>query len=520
MSFEPGRIRLQRKLTVVGVPKPVLISLLFYIATLMATQTVYGVSFLPVRWIALGILTLISFVYWLLGRIPRKGGGEVRHDPVMVFVYLGATLLSVAFAENHEFSGLRWMTQGMLILSCMVFLRGTFNPEKMEGLLLPLKVVSLSLLLISLIFPAPLNVYDNPYFRGAMGDSNSFGHASAICALVYLQGAVTGKRRGWRIIQSMVAGIAMVMLVQSAARSSMAAFLAGFILISYYFGLTRSLLSKGVILLVVAFLVASPGMHEKIGSFIAKEDRDMERQAKATPMEMYFKSGFLPGHLFATRERLWSEAWKGFLERPVLGWGFGANANIPKEWSIGPTGFGLTRDLTNDLLFTLEGSGCVGFLGYLALMFSILRRSPTRPEILLIRKGVKKQTYSSPIKLANNSFHPKASTSMPQKYDVPGRDEDGKIMEDLTWSRACVHSQMYILAVSLFVLFFFDGSAFSAGSLISAIFWISAGAASLTRTEFAADERMNRKIRKELEDSRGQGFRGSNIPGRRNEGWP
>jgi hypothetical protein len=91
-------------------------------------------------------------------------------------------------------------------------------------------------------------------------------------------------------------------------------------------------------------------------------------------------------------------------------------------------------------------------------------------------------------------------------------------MEDVTLSRAYVHSQMYILSASLFVLFFFDGSAFSAGSLISAIFWISAGAASLTGMECAPDERMNRKIRSGLEDSRGQGFKGFNIPGRRNEG--
>jgi len=435
----------------------------------------------------------------------------------MVFVYLGATLLSVAAAENYEFSGLRWVTQGMLILSCMVFLRGTFNPERVEDLLLPLKVISLILLLISFVFPAPLNVYDNPYFRGAMGDSNSFGHVSAICALVYLQGAITAKKGSWRIVQSVVAALAIIMLIRSSARSSVAAFLAGFILISYYFGLTRSLLSKGVILLVLAFLVASPGIHEKIGSFIAKEEREGKKQSKSVGLEMYLKSGFLSGSVFVTRERLWSEAWGGFLQRPVLGWGFGANANIPKEWAIGPTGFGVTRDLTNDLLFTLEGSGLVGFLGYLALMVSILKQSPTRQEILLIRKSVKKESDASSMKWGYRFSHGKASSSIPEEFTGSARGGDNRNMEDWALSRAYVHSQMYILSVSLFVLFFFDGSAFSAGSLISAIFWISAGAASLTRMEFAADERMSRKIRRGLEDSRGQGFRGSHIPGSRTE---
>jgi hypothetical protein len=42
---------------------------------------------------------------------------------------------------------------------------------------------------------------------------------------------------------------------------------------------------------------------------------------------------------------------------------------------------------------------------------------------------------------------------------------------------------MYILSVSLIVLFLFDCSAFSAGSIISAIFWMSAGAAGLLHSD-------------------------------------
>lgn len=506
MNYDRREGRLSKKLALVAIPTPVLISLLFYIVTLTATQTIYGLPFLSLRWVALGTLTVVSFIYWLLGRIPRKSEGDDRGNPIAVFVYLGATLLSVATAENYEFSGLRWMTQGMLILSCMVFLRGIFNPEKMEDLLLPLKVISLILLLISFVSPAPLNVYDNPYFRGAMGDSNSFGHVSAICALVYLLGAITAKKGSWRTVQSVLAALAIIMLIRSGARSSMAAFLAGFILISYYFGFTRSLLSKAVILLVVAFLVASPGLHEKIGSFMAKEGREGEKHSKAIALEMYLKSGILLGSVFATRERLWSEAWEGFLQRPVLGWGFGANANIPREWTLGPTGSYMTRDVTNDLLFALEGGGLVGFLGYLALMVSILKCSPTRQEILIIRKSVKKESDSSSMKWGYRFSHGKPSRSIPGEFAGPGRGGDNRNMEEWALSRAYVHSQMYILSVGLFVLFLFDGSAFSAGSLISAIFWISAGATNLTRREFAADERINhREFLRGVKGPRAQG---------------
>jgi hypothetical protein len=42
---------------------------------------------------------------------------------------------------------------------------------------------------------------------------------------------------------------------------------------------------------------------------------------------------------------------------------------------------------------------------------------------------------------------------------------------------------MYILSISFLALFMFDCGAFSAGSIISAIFWMSAGIAALLHSE-------------------------------------
>lgn len=507
MSSEPEEGQYPRTKSLTSIPKPILVSLLFYIGTLAATQTIYGRPLMSLRWVALGVLTLFSFIYWLLGRIAREDRVGHRGDPVVVFIYLGATLLSVAAAENFKFSGLRWMTQGMLIVSCMVFLRGTFNPGKMEDLLVPLKVVGLILLLLSFLLPAPLNIYDNPYFRGAMGDSNSFGHVSAICTLIFLQGAITGRSRSGRVLQWAVAALAMIMLIRSGARSSMAAFLVGFIIINYYFRLSRSLLTKGILFLVLAFVLASPTIYEKMGSLVTKEDWKMEKESGAVAFETYFKTGLLPVSLFPTRERLWSEAWEGFMRRPILGWGFGANSDIPDKWSIKPTAVGMTRDITNDMLFILEGSGLVGFLAYLALIFSILRQSPTRQELLLIRSSLRRRKglFSIPA-----DAEAPVSKNLPGLWPDdgrPGKGGAGNTLDELTVSKAYVHLQMYILSVSLFVLFLLDGSAFSAGSLISAIFWVSAGAANLTRTEVVAGERIDRRVMNGLKNSRGQGFK-------------
>lgn len=507
MNSNPERVEYFRAKSLTTIPKPIFVSLLLYIGTLAAMQTVYGLELMTLRWVALGSLTFISFVYWLLGRIPQKGRMEYRRDPVMVFIYLGATLLSVATAENFEFSGLRWMTQGMLILSCMVFLRGTFNPERMGNILLPLKIISLTLLGVSILFPAPPTVYENPYFRGAMGDSNSFGHISAICALIYLQGSIKSRNRKWQILQIVAAAFAIIMLIRSGGRSSMVAFLVGLVLINYYFGLTRSLLAKSGVFIMAALILASPMLQSRAIEFITKERNRDNSPSQITGIEGYIKAGLLPAGVFATRERLWIEAWQGFVQRPFLGWGFGANADIPKEWSIGPTSFGLRGgDITNDVLFTLEGSGLVGFLAYLALMFSILRRSPTRQQILMARRRFRGETRLDLLPLTDHNSTSKRPTLSRQKPDLSLSDEDNNISENIEISIYYAHSQMYILCVSLFSLFFFDGSAFSAGSLFSALFWISAGAASLTKTEPVASERINHRVMKGFKGSSGQGF--------------
>jgi O-antigen ligase len=490
----------------IGIPGPVIFSLLLYIGTLAATQTVYGGKFMSIRWVALGAFTLVSFIYWLFSRIPRKGRTGYHGDAAIVFIYLGATLLSVAIGENYQFSGLKWLTQGMLILSCMVFLRGSLKPERIGELLLPLKIVCFVLLLVSIWFPAPLNLYENPYFRGAMSDSNSLGHVAAICALVYLQGAITGRNNNWRIFQLAVSTLAIVILIRTGARSSMAAFIVGLVLMNFCFSLTRSILAKAALFLFAALILASPMLQSKAMQFIAKEDRKKIEPSLNSSIERYIQGGLGPDSLLSTRERLWSEAWEGFKRRPFLGWGFGANADISKKWSIGPASFGMIRDVTNDLLFTLEGSGLVGFLAYLGLMFSILRLFPTRQQLILLRKRFVIEAPQVPLPVAAYDSISKRKTPF-----RPGAEHththQGQIFSGaLALSKANVHSQMYILSVSLFVLFFFDGSAFSAGSLISAIFWISAGMANLGRKEVSVSEGINHQLKKGFKGSRNHGI--------------
>jgi hypothetical protein len=51
------------------------------------------------------------------------------------------------------------------------------------------------LLFLSILKPARMTILDTEYYRGAMGDPNSMGHIAAICALIYLHGAVIGQKK-------------------------------------------------------------------------------------------------------------------------------------------------------------------------------------------------------------------------------------------------------------------------------------------------------------------------------------
>jgi O-antigen ligase len=467
-------------------PFPILLSLLFYLGTLTVTQTAHGGRFMTLRWISLAGLTGIALLYWLMGRIPRRDPLENRGTPSMVWVYLLATLTTLAVAQNHAYSGLRWLTHAMLIVIFMFFLRGTLHSRGANQVIWVLKGVTLLLLVISFYFPAPRTLYDNPYFRGAMGDSNSLGHVAMLCALLFFHGAITLRKIQWRLIHLGVGLGATGILFFTWARSSMVAFLVAVALLNYFYGLTRSFLAKSLALLMVCFLLASPMIQSGILEFLAKDREGNEKERSSQILAVIkgdiFKKGPSFETVVETRTGLWSEAWAGFKQKPLLGWGFGANKDIAQEWSIHPSSAGLVRDVTNDLLLTLEGSGLIGGLAYLALMISIFKQSLTRRQVNRIRRN---RDERLPIREKHGPW-------ADRKEKEAGRER--KNLESIQEAkRDHQHAIFYILSISLFALFQTDGSAFSAGSLISAIFWVCAGAAGALRAEAVAAERLSNR---------------------------
>ena len=490
-------------------PFPILVSLLFYLGTLAATQTAHGGRFMTLRWVSLAGLMGVSLLYWLMGRIPRRDSLDNHGAPSMVSVYLLATLASVAMAENHMYSGLRWLTHAMLIVTFVILLRGTFHSRSANQVMWILKGITLLLLVVSFFMPAPRTVYDNPYFRGAMGDSNSLGHVAMLCALLYFHGGIVPSKTQWRLLQFGIGVGATGILIFTWARSSMVAFLVGLVLLNYFYGLTRSFLAKSLALLLVCFLLASPMIQAGILDFVAKGRGGNEQEQPSKVLAVIkgdiFKKGPSFETVVETRTHLWSEAWEGFIQKPLLGWGFGANKDIEQEWSILPTSAGLVRDVTNDLLLTLEGSGLIGCLAYLAMMISIFKQSLNLRQIIRIRRNPnEKLPMGEKPRPVTDRKEKGTSKRFGASFSSPLEGKNPEVIHAVT--RDHQQAIFYILSVSLFALFMTDGSAFSAGSLISAIFWICAGAAGALRAEAVVAERLSNRVedRGLMTDDRGK----------------
>jgi hypothetical protein len=138
----------------------------------------------------------------------------------------------------------------------------------------------------------------------------------------------------------------------------------------------------------------------------------------------------------------------------------------------------MIRDVTNDMLLTLEGSGLVGFSAYLGLIIALIKQWPTREQIWRLRNSqrigirTKRRLLSACYSILKKPI--------PRQEIISERGTEYEVgLESLQLPGDHEHVIMYILSVSGLFLFLSDCSAFSGGSIISAIFWMSAGSAGL-----------------------------------------
>ncbi|MCX5919576.1 MAG: hypothetical protein NTX30_23245 [Deltaproteobacteria bacterium] len=137
----------------------------------------------------------------------------------------------------------------------------------------------------------------------------------------------------------------------------------------------------------------------------------------------------------------------------------------------------------------------IGFLAYLALLISIFKQSLTRKQVSRIRKcRTEDLPASARMGQEKAEILPDKRKSKEAVFSSSFKKGRRKPEDFYPWSRDNQQAILYIISISLFALFLTDGSAFSAGSILAAIFWISAAGAGALRAEAVVAERLSSRV--------------------------
>jgi O-antigen ligase len=413
---------------------PTRFSLLGYLFSLALTQTVYGGPFMNTRWVMLAALTASSAADWILLGARRGYRAFGSHERILI-LYLLATLGTVVYAQNWVFSGMRWASHAAMLVIFLIFLPQIMVPRQARSMLDTLKYLMAALLIVSWLRPFIENIPDTgTLYHGAMGNANAMGHLAFMTALLFLQSLFTSNVPRVRFGSGALALAAVITVWQSGARSSILALVIGVLLLFYYYRREMQGLAMLGILLGGLAMISFPTLPDQISQFVLKTHDD------------HGATSFDP---VRSRRPVWSAAYEGFKERPLVGWGFGADRMITKEWNVKLTAVGsVERDAVNDFLFMMEGCGIIGLCSYLLLIYIVLDQRPGRSRRSVLQRFSRNREVNS--------------RTMPLYH---------------------AHVALFILPTCLLFLNQLDNSALSAGNLISVVMWLSTGCAALLRDE-------------------------------------
>ncbi len=409
------------------------LSLIGYLGTLALTQTIYSQPFMMARWVMLGIFAASSSADLIL--VAARGGfrAGIGNGQILA-VYLLATFSSVIYAENWLFSGLRWASHAVMLVVFLLILPQIITLKQIQRLLSFVKYLMAFLVVVSWLFPAPESIVaSDTLYKGIMGNANTMGHIAFITTFLFVQSFLTSKAPFARYLYGFFGLAAMMTVWKSGARSSMIALTLSLLLLLYYYRKE----TKGIVLIAMLLgslaMVSLPQLPQEVFRF-AQKSTDPNNPFDPTQ----------------SRVPVWSAAYEGFSKRPLLGWGFGADSNISKQWKIQITAVGtVERDAVNDFMFMMEGGGVVGLLAYLLLIWLVLRLRPNNLQRAILRNF-------------------------------------SRTREDFGYT--ALHNDqvtLFILSICLVVLNQFDNSALSAGNLISVTLWLSTGCAGAIRYEIS-----------------------------------
>jgi O-antigen ligase len=424
-----------------GVPVmslPTWLSLLGYLFTLAVTQTVYApfFIFMNLRWVMLAALLASTAGDWIVHGARRgfRAHGKIEQT---LMIYLLATLGTVIYAENWIFSGMRWASHAAMLAVFLLFLTQIMVPSQARRMLDILKYLMATLLVYSFLRPFIEGIPDTgTLYHGAMGNANTMGHIAFITALLFLHQVLISKVPWVRRLSGGLVIAAIITVWQSGARSSILALVIGVLLLFYYYPRETQGLAMAGILLGGLAMVSLPTLPDQVSQFVLKKYEGDNRASTSLDA-------------LRSRRPVWSAAWEGFKERPLVGWGFGADREMTKQWQVKLTAVGaVERDAVNDFLFMMEGCGIIGLCSYLLLIYVVVKQHPSRYQRSILQRFSRNQEVNSG-----------------------------------TMDLHHAHVALFILPTCLLFLNQFDNSALSAGNLISVITWLSTASAAILNRE-------------------------------------
>lgn len=425
-----------------------------YLVSLATSQTVFGSSFFALRWILLGAFAVSALICWTSIRMKTVRMDDVKLRLTIYVLLWGLTVLA---SDYPLFSSYRFGVHVVLLLGTLIFIPEIIRLLEYSRLLVILKILVGAILIISYFRPAPIGSFDNPeFFRGILGNANAFGHMAAVSVILFTHGYIVSEKNYRRYIQGGMALLSIALLFSSGARSSFIATTVALCVIYHYY---RERLSKYVALLVAIILLALltvPSLPEELVRRIFKHDLAANTDSALE-------------RLILSRSSVWDRHIDGFLERPLLGWGFGVDADTDLTgWSgqFSSIGF-IGRDPVNDTLYVLESGGIIGLVAYV-MMISLLVQA-WRPKKLFGDAAVSR--------------------------DVLARES--KQLQD-------TYVVFYSLASAMAVLFQFDNTALAAGNFFSVFFWLTLGASIALSRCLKQKTFLRRSI--DVEKQRGQKF--------------
>jgi O-antigen ligase len=411
------------------------LTLFGYLITLAMTQTIYGFSFMNARWAMLIALLAFSTADLVLAFNHRSFRIYGRKEQNLLIIYLLLTFVTIIYAENWIFSAMRWSSHAAMLAVFMILLPRLITVHQIRFLLFFVKYLLAVMVIISWLFPAPDTVlHSGTLYKGVMGNANTLGHIAFMTAILFFQEFLTAKRLPNRYISGGLAAMAALTVWHSGARSSMMALCLGvFLLFFYYRREMRGLVLAGLLLFSLCMMLF-PKLPKEFIRFTVKSSPYKNNEV-VNPIH--------------SRIPVWSAAYEGFKERPLVGWGFGADDTISKRWKIKLTALGtVERDAVNDFLFMMEGCGTVGLGAYLLLILLVLRQRPGWGQVAMLQRFRRNHKADSSMMAMNH-----------------------------------MHVALFIMPACLLILNQFDNSALSAGNLISVTLWLSAGCAAAVRHE-------------------------------------